>query len=327
MTARSEGENFMNRRIELGALALLLLAFWAGGGMAFAEAPSGTEAAWLFDRAGLAEGLADQDPTEIGAVGLDYEPIHSGRKNPGIPMLMSLVLPGAGEAYLGYKRGYFMAAADILAWVQVKKYNSDGADMRDDYYAFADEHWSEDRLLWSYNTDENFPPEPYEYYGLGWEYIYEPDPDNPINPPTSVDELGTVMPLWVSKEDDLREYYENLGKWDQFVFGWDDFTPVEGWKDPGYLYPIEDLRWDGVSENRDIYRVMRKESNDAFKTRDRWLYVNIGLRVVSVMQVAYLQGLLGGGPAQQFEVAGYGVRVQAVPHGFSAGHVAARVSF
>ena len=27
------------------------------------------------------------------------------------------------------------------------------------------------------------------------------------------------IPLWVSIEDDRREYYENLGKWDQFVFG------------------------------------------------------------------------------------------------------------
>jgi hypothetical protein len=55
--------------------------------------------------------------------------------------------------------------------------------------------------------------------------------------------------------------------------------------------------------------------------------MNIGLRVFSVVQVAYLQGLLGGGPARELEVAGHAVEIQAAPMGLSSGSVSARVSF
>ncbi len=42
---------------------------------------------------------------------------------------------------------------------------------------------------------------------------------------------------------------------------------------------------------------------------------------------AYLQGLLGGGPAQAIEVAGHTVEIQAAPTGLYRGSVAAKVSF
>jgi hypothetical protein len=72
---------------------------------------------------------------------------------------------------------------------------------------------------------------------------------------------------------------------------------------------------------------MRDQSNDAYKKRDRWLYVNIGLRVFSVIQSAYLSGLLGGDPGEDLEVAGHTVQIIAQPAGWSKGALAATVSF
>jgi hypothetical protein len=72
---------------------------------------------------------------------------------------------------------------------------------------------------------------------------------------------------------------------------------------------------------------MRDQANDAYKNRDQWLYVNIGLRVFSVIQSAYLAGLLGGGPAEDIEVAGHEVQIYAQPAGWSKGSLAASISF
>ena len=239
------------------------------------------------------------------------------------PVLMSAILPGAGEVAIGYKRGYLMVAADIFAWTQVSKYHGDGGDLRDDYIAYADEHYSDELLAAAYVAG-GLQLDDFYRVGEGRAYFADALGEAIIS---SVEELGK-LPLYVTKEDDFREYYENLGKWDQFVFGWDDYwnTSIE---DPDFIEHdrATDLSKPRVSLHREVYRGMRGESNDAFKTRDRWLYANIGLRVFSVLQVAYLQGLLGGGPAQALEVAGHTVEFQATPMGLYNGSVSAKVSF
>ena len=80
---------------------------------------------------------------------------------------------------------------------------------------FADAHWSVDDLVSAYN-----PTATDDYRrGLGLSYF----PNDDMNVATDPSMLDGVLSLWVTEEDDRREYYENLGKWDQFVFGWDDF--------------------------------------------------------------------------------------------------------
>ncbi len=282
-----------------------------------------SRAAWLLGRTEMADlALTGQrfEQSEIGGGGdvevPGLEPGRVGMKG-AWPVLMSLILPGAGEVATGYKRGYFMAAADIYAWTRVAKNHSDGGDLREEYIAFADEHYSDEDLVLAYTSLEGGERE-----DLGAEYFNFGTID-------FVEDLD-MLNLYVSKEDDFREYYENLGKWDQFVFGWDDFirpdSPPAG-IDFTPTGEITDLRQPWISVNRETYRGMREVSNDAFKTRDRWLYANIGLRIFSVLQVAYLQGLLGGGPAQDLEISGHTVSFEAAPMGLDRGMVAATVSF
>ena len=139
------------------------------------------------------------------------------------------------------------------------------------------------------------------------------------------------MPLWVSKEDDEREYYENLGKWDQFVFGWDDFRraddPPQGFDYTANPPSLEDLRQPWTSYHREEYRSMRQESNSYYEKSDRFLYVNMALRVFSVLQVAYLEGLLGGGSSNSLKIAGHPVTIIAEPRGLKSSRVSAVVSF
>ncbi|MGD9548039.1 MAG: hypothetical protein AB7V45_10935 [Candidatus Krumholzibacteriia bacterium] len=318
------------RSVVMTPVTILFLAVLAAGGAALADpGSSGRErAAWLMSREALEfqalTGL-QYDQGEFGGgaadpVVIETEGTRSGSMT-GLHILASLILPGSGEAMLGHKRGYVMMAADIFAWTQVAKYDKDGKDLEEEFFAFADEHWSEDRLVAAYNA---FSDDEY-IGGLGLDYF----PD--VESVSDAAGLEGNLPLWVSVEADRWEYYENLGKWDQFVFGWDDFvSPYDTARNGGYVADppnLDDLRQPWTSANRDLYREMRGESDDAFKKRDRWLYVNIGLRVFSVVQTAYFEGLLGGGPARDLKVGGHAVNFSAHPVGLSGGVVSAAVSF
>ncbi len=319
---------FVNKKWRLMALSVALLMV-LGIGAALAGSEGQDRAAWLLNRDGL-ETLAltgmKLQQGEFGTGGgggtefeMDSEEGPSGGASAGLTMLASVVLPGSGEAIMGYTRGYFMMAADIFAWTQVIKYHNDGEDMRTEYYDFADAHYTDQRLVEGYNPSST----DLERQGQGAIYFAA------VGPITDISELDR-LPLYVTEEEDRREYYENLGKWDQFIFGWDDYTRASV-AHPEYDYEptmtISDLRQPWVSRNRELYRTMRQESNDAFKSRDRWMYVNIGLRVFSVLQVACLQGLLGGDPANQMKVAGHPVEIIAQPYGMTRGVVPTKVAF
>ena len=244
-------------------------------------------------------------------------------KSPAIPMLMSLILPGSGELYLGHKRGWIQIALDAASWYGAASYNQEGQDIADEYYAYADDHWFEEKLDASY--DRNYLSRPdanFDYtdvVGIGDDY-FSPDPPGYTN-----------IPLWVSKEDDRREYYENLGKWDQFVFGWDDFQDPRDFMDTEEI-DIQNLKDARTSQHREEYRTLRIASNDAYATRDRFIYLSIAFRVFSVFQVAYLEGLLFGGgengdEAQELKVGSHKVDFFVEPVGVSRGVMGATVSF
>jgi hypothetical protein len=220
------------------------------------------------------------------------------------PILLSLLMPGLGEVSMGYRRGYALMGADLATWFGVKHFNDLGEEKRDDYYIYLDEHWSEDRLEAAFgnpNEDEG-------------SFYYEV---------TNYEDLS----LWVSRDDDEREYYENAGKWDQFVFGWDDFVDPRNWL--GVNATSADLRDnERVSSNRLLYREMRQESNDAFHHRDTMLYISMMTRIVSVFQVAYLGGVFSeDGRYAAFDVGGHSVGLIAEPRGFTATRLGFSVSY
>lgn len=181
------------------------------------------------------------------------------------PLVASAVLPGLGESLTGHRRGWFMIAADAGLWYGVKDKNDLGNEKEEEFEAFADEHWKEDRWI-NALADGDLQ----EYF-----------PD--LVAGSTVDDVA----LYVSREEDEREWYENLGKWDVFSWGWreyweDGYDPGDP-DDPQFITPL-----------RQQYLDLRGESNDAFGIRDRYLTVAMLLRVFSVMQVAYLEGFIGG---------------------------------
>lgn len=129
-----------------------------------------------------------------------------------LPILFSAVLPGSGQFLTGswLKGALFLGLEAGLLYVHFTSMRT-GQDREDAFRQYADTHWSQTR----------------------WEALYtEHDPSTHSLPETKT-----------------QQYYEMIGKYDQFMKGWDD------WETDG----------PSLTPNRDRYETMRDESNVAFK--------------------------------------------------------------
>jgi hypothetical protein len=157
------------------------------------------------------------------------------RKKPGLAVLFSVAVPGAGQAYAGswIKAAAFLAV-DVAAWVGYAHFQNKGHDWEDQFHAYADARWSKER----------------------WESLYDPehDPSTHGLPDTKT-----------------QQYYEMIGKYDQFMKGWDD------WQAGG----------PDLTPHRDFYETMRDNSNKEFINAARCAWITIGGRVVSAFDAAW----------------------------------------
>jgi len=185
------------------------------------------------------------------------------RRGGAWPVVLSLLVPGAGEVYMGYyKRGAALIASEILMWSGYFYYHDKGLDEREDYENFADTHWTMEH--WITNHPDAYPLEltfaeldsigQEKWQGGGSWPAYHP---------------------WIDKGVDKQGYYEVIGKYDWFISGWEDFDPTT---DP--LEHDTDLRTQ--------YRSMRKTSNDDLKVADRFVYMSIAVRTFSLVETIIL---------------------------------------
>ena len=157
-----------------------------------------------------------------------------GRKSPARAFALSLLFPGAGELYSGRKRGLVFSALEISALTTSIIYNGKGNNRKAASIAFANAHW--DSLLCAPNC---------------------------LDPSVGTEQLG---------ESGSQQYYEQIGKYNKFQEGWDDF-------DPAHV---------GISPNRDTYVTMQHNMNQAFKRSDWALGVMLLNHFVSAIHAALL---------------------------------------
>ena len=194
--------------------------------------------------------LRDQD--EPGVSGGIYE---YGTKSPAKAFLLSLAVPGAGEYYNGQKiKAASFLAVDALLWTGYFIYHKKGANKENDYEAFA-----QDNYTW-----QNFI--------IAWDQLPEDDKTR----------FSHRMPWDESSNqpDFNHEYYENIGKYDQFQVGWNDidYSP----------WDIRDSTEAGtiVSSLRSEYLDMRKQSNDYFSNATTMAMISIANHVISAFDAA-----------------------------------------
>ncbi len=217
------------------------------------------------------------------------------------PITLSVLVPGAGEIYLGYyKRGIALVAAEVLAWTGYFHYHDKGLDERKDYENFADENWDFDRWIdWhpdAYPLDLTFAE--LELWGKG----------KPIGPDAPWPAYHTYFP----KETEKQNYYETIGKYDWFISGWADFDPIAQPHD---------------TDLRTLYRGMRKTSNDHLKTADRFIYLSLAARAFSIVEIILLTRDPGQDSVPGAAGAGSGFDLTIRPVGFTKTELALEYRF
>jgi len=266
-------------------------------------APSGAEPAlWLqraAERSVLLPGLRlVEDPATAGGSAAPPPPdaaagagSMSQRRRYVVPVLLSALVPGAGEIAAGHPwRGLPFVAADAATWIGYAHYRSEGRDWRRQYEDFANAHWNYDRF-----DDPNGNGEPDTGEIWGWrqnlERYYGPSQPNPAlrwYDPTAP--YGCNCPF-IPREDDPQHYYENIGKYRYYWMGWDDWE---------YAGDANAVNSDSRSHRRE-YGLMRIESNENFDNATRLIVVGMATRLASVVQTVFLvRGNLNA--EQQFSV-------------------------
>jgi hypothetical protein len=230
------------------AIPLCIETFPSAESLGMALTPTSEMTAWSAS-AGVEPALARWDEGNSS----------SGSKGKYLPVLYSLIIPGTGEIALGYpKRGVALIALEVAAWVGYAYYRDQGLDGRAEFEAFADRYWTEDRWIMEHPAVAGLPPDMRtfesldsigQYHWTGWPGYHS----------------------WAAKDDVKLNYYENIGKYDWFISGWED--------------------WDGVSMNtelRDQYRALRRESNSDLDKADYFVYMSIATRVFSLVETVIL---------------------------------------
>jgi hypothetical protein len=118
-------------------------------------------------------------------------PPPKGKQSKSAPkaFVYSLVIPGSGHLYAGYKRGWVHIGVEGLTWFTYFYYKDLGNTKEDQFEAFADDHW--DYTRWIGECGCQGSPE---------------------------DSLIVEF-----RENNKQQYYEDIGKISTYFGGWDDY--------------------------------------------------------------------------------------------------------
>jgi hypothetical protein len=235
------------KRVIISLLIMLLMASWAGAGgiTRIVGAREYFLANQLtmnryFDKEAVVKA---QDNIDLRGDIYQFNP-----KSPFKAFVFSLAVPGAGEFYTGsrVKAGAFFAV-DVLLWSGYLIYHHKGTNQESSFRAYADAHYN------------------WRTYMDWWNSLPEARQDS-FSHRLPIDASGNPIRNW--------EYYENIGKYDQFQVGWEDIglnhPPPEK-----YNSPI-----------RNSYLGMRQTANDYFSTATTAAMVSIANHIISAFDAA-----------------------------------------
>lgn len=151
----------------------------------------------------------------------------SDKKSPVLAGVMSALVPGSGEFYLGnYLKAGIFFALDVALIATAISYNNKGNDREAAFEAFADEHWSVVKYAEflnskgadiSINPDESLPP----WERVNWTELNDAEFSN----------LPGVISSHHLVSHGEQQYYEVIGKYNQYIPGWpggvDQYNPPQ----------------------------------------------------------------------------------------------------
>jgi hypothetical protein len=213
----------------------------------------------------------------------------AGEKSPWLAALLSLAVPGTGEVYAGsYLKGALFFAAEATMWVFAYSYDKKGDDQTEAYKAYANDHWSVIRYIdWTaahlgfLNPDLTISADDYLF-------VIYPD-ESQCDPPYSCVDWAELNQM----EHDIangrlngythalpyygeQQYYELIGKYEQFSRGWDDSGDLNPELENNV--PIRN-----TSNRFNIYSDMRAEANRQYDVAATFVNIAVVNHVLSAI--------------------------------------------
>ena len=194
------------------------------------------------------------------------------KKSPVLAGVMSAVVPGSGEFYVGeYLKAAIFFAVEVTLIAVAVSYDNKGDDLTAEYRAFADEHWSvvkySEYLM--ANKDE---------LGLPEGCSIRIHPNESLPPWERIEDWSEINQCESKFSHRLenygeQQYYELIGKYGQYSSGWDTFD----FNNDGF-YDVPQIMRD--------YSVMRGDANSAYNVASKvviGLYINHLLSAVDAV--------------------------------------------
>ena len=179
----------------------------------------------------------------------DIIQVNYDKKSARKAMILSGIFPGAGQLYADKSSitGYLFPIIEIGMWAGYLYYANAGNSKEEDFKKYADEHYTRtyyetvrDDLVGVYNDDSDYGaannPGHYGYYD-----------DNHDEGFFRLD------------EDNTQHYYEDIGKYDKYIFGWNDWYGIYASDEDGeFVSP--NWGWD-VTEEDNVWANMVSPTN------------------------------------------------------------------
>lgn len=196
------------------------------------------------------------------------------KKSPVLAGLFSLVIPGTGELYSGsYWLAGLFAALEGAGWYFNASQTGKGDDKTAEFEVYADQHWSavkyaewlnanaknfpggENAVQIDINSDESLP----HWQRVNWDQMHETE--------MAIPQFSHKLPPHGD-----QQYFELIGKYNQYSYGWDDKTSGDYW------YP---------SARFEYYSGLRGDANSFYDTADTILNLIILNHVLSAIDAAW----------------------------------------
>ncbi len=173
-------------------------------------------------------------------------PQAASRKNPVLAGLFSLIIPGAGEIYAGnYLLAALFATLEGVGWYYSIDATRKGDAVTEVYHDYADANWSvvkyaqwlnenaknyaggENAVHIDISSDENLPA----YQRVNWDQMHTTEMAIPV--------FSHRLPPYGD-----QQYYELIGKYNQYSYGWNDKTEGDYWNPSSNFMYYSGLRGD-----------------------------------------------------------------------------------
>lgn len=193
------------------------------------------------------------------------------KKSPLLAGAMSFIVPGSGEIYTeNYLKAALFVAVEVTLIYFKSEYDKKGDDKTTEFEKYAKGNWSVAKYAeWSmrrFGLYEEWSGRVLDdsEQGVNWKEL------NALENVISGTGDGKYYSHSLAPYED-QQYYEMIGKYTQFVAGWNDFS------DPNLTYKFGG----GTTENFDFYSSMRGDANDYYKNASTMMSILIVNHLVS----------------------------------------------